>query len=225
VTRLQLTLDRVTTVFHKGCTRFLGPLTSCDGSDLLPLGLPWHCSWVDRFFHPPQSGGFANFATFAHSPNSPAAFALRWCSGALWRGGPARPARPCWLAVVTWTPLGHCVSPTGRNSPEDLTQLGVVSCDARLAAQFLTRSSRRVRSRPEELVKAAFRTLRCAGESVDQLHCPFPGCPGVSHGSYRSFFHYRGLGRASASSGTEVPSYSDLWINAGGFSNRQSLRP
>jgi hypothetical protein len=30
---------------------------------------------------------------------------------------------------------------------------------------------------------------------------------------------------ASANSGTEVPSCSDLWINAGGFSNRQSLRP
>jgi len=28
--------------------------------------------------------------------------------------------------------------------------------------------------------------------SVDQLHCPFPGHPGVSHGGVRSFFHYRG---------------------------------
>ena len=62
-TRLQITTDRVTTVFRRVGSRFPRTFAPRDGSDLLPLRLPWHCSWVKRFCRPPQSGGFANFAT------------------------------------------------------------------------------------------------------------------------------------------------------------------
>jgi hypothetical protein len=64
----------------------------------------------------PNSGGFAKFAIFARSPNSPAVYALPFADGALWRGCLARHACPCWLAVVTWTPLGHCLNPRSETS-------------------------------------------------------------------------------------------------------------
>ena len=112
-------------------------------------------------------------------------------AGALWRGGPARPARPCWLAVVTWTPLGHCVDPPGRNSPTVLTRLErgfyfaprrSVPCSHCLTGATPSRGTG----------ESCLLHLAVARGSVDQLHCPFPGCPGVSHGGILSFFHYCG---------------------------------
>ena len=52
-------------------------LAPCNGSDLLPLRLLSTCSWVTRFFAPPQGGGFASFARLARSPPRLVPFAPR----------------------------------------------------------------------------------------------------------------------------------------------------
>ena len=43
-------------------------LAPWNGSDLLSLRLLSTCSWVTRFYAPPQGGGFASFARLARSP-------------------------------------------------------------------------------------------------------------------------------------------------------------
>ena len=63
-------------------------LAPCDGSDLLPLRLLSICSWVTRFYAPPQLGGFASFARLARSPPHRVPFAPRLAGRAFWWGGP-----------------------------------------------------------------------------------------------------------------------------------------
>jgi hypothetical protein len=126
-------------------------------------------------------------------------------AGALWRGGPARPARPCWLAVVTWTPLGHCVDPPGRNSPTVLTRLerGFFRYTPRRAVPYSHFLTGATPSRGTG--ESCLLHLAVVRGSVDQLHCPFPGCPGVSHGGIRSFFHYRGHCRVLSKNVRRIP--------------------
>ena len=200
LTRLQLTRDRVTTVFREGCFRFPRTFTSRDGSDLLPLRLPCYCSWVDGFFRPPQSGGFANFATFAHSPSSPAAFALRLCSRSLVAGWSRPACAPVLARSSNLDPSGPLRQSAGSKLPDgsDSAWCGFFRCTPRRAvpySHFLTGATPS-RGTGESCLSPLARSRG----SVDQLHCPFPGCPGVSHGGFRSFFHYRGhcreIGRA-----------------------------
>lgn len=207
--------DRVTTVFRKVGPRFPGSLASRDGSDLLSLRLPLLCSWVARFCRPPQSGGFAKLARFARSPNIAAAFALRFAAGALRRGGLARRLCPRWLTVVTWTPLGHCVSPASRNSRR--TSLGscAVSCFAPRrsvpCSQFLAGATP-----PRGTGETCLSSLATGRGSTDQLRRPFPGCPGVSQGCLRRFFHSSGhfpvLSKNALSRRRAVCFFKDLFL-------------
>src|SRR3954469_7213007 len=73
-------------------------LAPCDGSDLLPLRLLSICSWVTRFYAPPQLGGFASFARLARSPPRRIPFAPRLAGRAFWWGGPTGTLR-CVLVI------------------------------------------------------------------------------------------------------------------------------
>jgi hypothetical protein len=73
-------------------------LAPCNGSDLLPLRLLSICSWVTRFYAPPQLGGFASFARLARSPPHGVPFAPRLAGRALWWGGPTGTLR-CVLVI------------------------------------------------------------------------------------------------------------------------------
>lgn len=117
-------VDRVTTVFTRTASAVGGALALCDGSDLLPLRLPWHCSWVFRWCRPPQSGGFAKFARFARSPNMLAAFAFRLCRRSLL----ARLSRPAHMSALAHSsnpdPSGPLCQSMDRSYPMHLTRLG-----------------------------------------------------------------------------------------------------
>ena len=81
------------------------------GSDLLPLRLPWLCSWVARFFGRPNQEVLRSLPD-SPTPRTRSPISRSPCAGrAFWRGCLARLTSPCWLAVVTETPLGHCFSP------------------------------------------------------------------------------------------------------------------
>jgi hypothetical protein len=196
LTRLQITTDRVTTVFRKGSSRSPRTFTSRDGSDLLPLRLPWHCSWVKRFCRPPQSGGFANFATFAHSPNSPAVFALRLCSRSLVAGWSRPACAPVLARSSNLDPSGPLRQSAGSKLPDgsDSAWRGFFRCTPRRAvpySQFLTGAT------PSRGTgESCLSHLAMGRGATDQLRRPFPGCPGVSHGGIHSFFHYCGHCRA-----------------------------
>ena len=73
-------------------------LAPCNGSDLLPLRLLSICSWVTRFYVPPQLGGFASFARLARSPLRRIPFAPRLVGRAFWWGGPTGTLR-CVLVI------------------------------------------------------------------------------------------------------------------------------
>jgi len=73
-------------------------LAPCNGSDLLPLRLLSTCSWVTRFYAPPQGGGFASFARLARSPPHRVPFAPRLVGRAFWWGGPTGTLR-CVLVI------------------------------------------------------------------------------------------------------------------------------
>lgn len=73
-------------------------LAPCDGSDLLSLRLLSICSWVTRFYAPPQLGGFASFARLARSPPRRVTFAPRLAGRAFWWGGPTGTLR-CVLVI------------------------------------------------------------------------------------------------------------------------------
>jgi hypothetical protein len=138
LTRLQITTDRVTTVFRRVGSRFPRTFAPRDGSDLLPLRLPWHCSWVKRFCRPPQSGGFANFATFAHSPNSPAAFALRLCSRSLVAGWSRPACAPVLARSSNLDPSGPLRQSAGSKLPDgsDSAWCGFFRCTPRRAVPY-----------------------------------------------------------------------------------------
>ena len=69
-----------------------------NGSDLLPLRLLSICSWVTRFYAPPQLGGFASFARLARSPPRRVPFAPRLAGRAFRWGGPTGTLR-CVLVI------------------------------------------------------------------------------------------------------------------------------
>ena len=73
-------------------------LAPCNGSDLLPLRLLSICSWVTRFYVPPQLGGFASFARLARSPPHRVPFAPRLVGRAFRWGGPTGTLR-CVLVI------------------------------------------------------------------------------------------------------------------------------
>ena len=74
-------------------------LAPCNGSDLLSLRLLSICSWVTRFYAPPQLGGFASFARLARSPLRRFPSAPRHRGGrAFWWGGPTG-SRRCVLVI------------------------------------------------------------------------------------------------------------------------------
>ena len=96
----------------------------CNGSDLLPLRLLSTCSWVTRFYAPPQGGGFASFARLARSPLRQVPFAPRPCRPGLLVGWTHRniALRPD-HTVATIT-LWVTASIQGLKLTMDLTRLG-----------------------------------------------------------------------------------------------------
>jgi hypothetical protein len=142
-------------------------------------------------FRPPQTGGFANFARFAHSPNPFADFVLTPCAGrAFWRGCLARRAGPCWLAVVTETPLGHCFGPRVETPHRTLLGSDVVSVITPHRTVPISRFLAGANP-PRGTGETCLTAVADSRGPVDQLHRPFPGCPGLSQGRHRSLFHYR----------------------------------
>jgi len=98
-------------------------LALCNGSDLLPLRLLSICSWVTRFYVPPQLGGFASFARLARSPLRRIPFAPSLASRAFWWGGPTgnTALRPGYtVATIT---LWVTASAQGPKLALDLTRL------------------------------------------------------------------------------------------------------
>lgn len=96
------------------------------------------------------------------------------CAGrALWRGCLARRTSPCWLAVVTLTPLGHCVDPRVETPHRILLGSVVVSWLTPCRTVPYSRSWR-ARPRPEELVKYASQPLLAAGDrwTSSTVHSP-----------------------------------------------------
>ena len=90
-------------VSHQHLARGTAPafgraLAPWNGSDLLPLRLLSICSWVTRFYAPPQGGGFASFARLARSPLRHVPFVSRLLGGAFWWGGPTGTLR-CVLVI------------------------------------------------------------------------------------------------------------------------------
>jgi len=168
----------------------VGPFASRYGSDLLPLRLPSHCSWVGRFFDPPQSGGFAKFAIFARSPNSFAVFELPFAGGAF----VARLSRPTLEPVLAHSsnldPLGHCVSSrieTLREPDSARTRFLIAPRRSVPCSHFLAGATP-----PRGTGETCLADLAIGRGSTDQLRRPFPGCPGLSQGCLRRFFHYSG---------------------------------
>jgi hypothetical protein len=169
-------------------------------------------------FRPPQTGGFANFARFAHSPNPFADFVLTPCAGrAFWRGCLARRAGPCWLAVVTETPLGHCFGPRVETPHRTLLGSDVVSVITPHRTVPISRFLAGANP-PRGTGETCLTAVADSRGPVDQLHRPFPGCPGLSQGRHRSLFHYRGLQvifRISQSLTTySFPFYESPWIGS-----------
>jgi hypothetical protein len=168
-----------------------GTFTSRDGSDLLPLRLPWLYSWVARFFGRPKQEVLRTLPDSPTPPSPSAAFALPLFGLSL-LARLSRPARgPVLARSSNLDPSGPLRQSAGRNSPSDLT---------RFERGFYFASHRTV---PYSRILAGATPPRGTGESclptlaggrgpVDQLHRPFPGCPGLSRGRFRSFFHYRG---------------------------------
>lgn len=154
-------------------------LAPCNGSDLLPLRLLSTCSWVTRFFAPPQGGGFASFARLARSPprlapSAPRLFRPGLLVGWTHRNSALRPGHT--VATVT---LWVTASVQGPKLALDLTRLG---------RGFLLRASPhssfvakldRLRRRPEELVIFACRRLAPRRGGRHQLPPTFPRLPGI----------------------------------------------
>jgi len=99
-------------------------LAPWNGSDLLPLRLLSTCSWVARFFAPPQGGGYASFARLARSPlrlapSAPSLFRPGLLVGWTHRNTALRPGYT--VATVT---LWVTASVQGPKLALDLTRLG-----------------------------------------------------------------------------------------------------
>lgn len=113
---------------------------------------------------PPQSGGFANFATFARSPSLSVACALRRDGRSL----PAGSSRPADAPVLARSsnldpsgPLRQSIGSKRPGGPHSARRgfSRFAPCRSVPQSQFW-----RVRPRPEELVKAACSALRRPGD-------------------------------------------------------------
>ena len=98
LTRLQF-LPRIGTGFARTAPADSRPLALRDGSDLLPLRLDLHCSWVMRFVAPPTREVLAGFAG---NPSTPHDHAFLACPTGLperpWGGG-----RPPDSVIASWS--------------------------------------------------------------------------------------------------------------------------
>ena len=105
-----------------------GTFTSRDGSDLLPLRLPWLYSWVARFFGRPKQEVLRTLPDSPTPPSPSAAFALPLFGLSL-LARLSRPARgPVLARSSNRDPSGPLLRSAGRNSPSDLTRLGRGFC-------------------------------------------------------------------------------------------------
>jgi len=109
---------RVGTVTTGTAPAFDRTLAPCYGSDLLSLRLRLRCSWVTRFFAPPQVGAFASFARPARSPRARLRCALL-PRGEKPFGGVVPPGNvlACWLSSSSRNPLGNWISKGVETSP------------------------------------------------------------------------------------------------------------
>jgi hypothetical protein len=116
-------------------------LAPCDGSDLLPLRLLSICSWVTRFYAPPQLGGFASFARLARSPLRRVPFAPRSLRAGPFGGvDPPEHCAASWLYSSNHNPLGNCINagPETGLAPDSTRTRFLTS---RLVAQLLCRKT------------------------------------------------------------------------------------
>jgi hypothetical protein len=113
-------------------------LAPWNGSDLLPLRLRSICSWVTRFYAPPQGGGFASFARLAHSPLRRLLFASslggRPLVGWTHRNTALRPGRT--VATETLWVTASVQDPKLTFEPDSVRTRFL---NSRLTAQFLCR--------------------------------------------------------------------------------------
>jgi hypothetical protein len=154
-------------------------LARWNGSDLLPLRLLSTCSWVTRFYAPPQGGGFASFARLAHSPLHRVLFAPRPCRPGLlvgWthRNTVLRPGHT--VATVT---LWVTASMQGLKLALDLTRLGHGFLVRAWPHSSFVAKLDRLRRRPEELVIFACTWLAPRRGGRHQLPPTFPRLPGI----------------------------------------------
>ena len=154
-------------------------LAPWNGSDLLPLRLLSTCSWVTRFYAPPQGGGFASFARLARSPLRRVPFAPRLCRPGLLVG---------WTLRNTALRPGHTVATETLWVTASMQGLKLALDLTRLGPGFLVRASPhssfvakldRLRRRPEELVIFACRWLAPQRGRRHQLPPSFPRLPGI----------------------------------------------
>jgi hypothetical protein len=113
-------------------------LAPWNGSDLLPLRLRSICSWVTRFYAPPQGGGFASFARLARSPLHRVPFAPRPFGPGLLVGWTHRNTALRPGHTVATTTLWVTASVRDPKLVPDLTRLGR-GFSSRLVAQLLCR--------------------------------------------------------------------------------------
>jgi hypothetical protein len=90
---------------------------------------------------------------------------------------------PCWCAVITVGPWGHCDSPTGRNrlraTSLDWQRLLIAARRSGSFSRFGPRANA-VRGTGESCLVAATRVIRFRGTEPTSLAQSFPGRPGLS---------------------------------------------
>src|ERR1700712_5468245 len=152
---------------------------SCNGSDLLPLRLLSTCSWVTRFFAPPQGGGFASFARLARSPLRRIPFASSLVGAGPFGGvDPPEHCAASWSYSSNRNPLGNCInSPpeTGRESDSVRTRF----LSSRLTAQLLCRITGSAATPSRGTGDICLLRLAPLRGGRHQLSPAFPRLPGI----------------------------------------------
>lgn len=107
---------------------------------------------------------------------------------------PPESSVPCWCAVTTAGPLGHCDSPAGRNRPQttSLDWPRLLIAARRLGSIF---AFRRARERPsvEPVNPASIRAAFANRSKRDRTNQPgpiFPRSPGIILNRWASNFHF-----------------------------------
>ncbi len=161
------------------CGRALAPW---DGSDLLPLRLPWTLQWGDAFFAPPRCRDRLELCQTPAISCDSSPFSRRLPRGkGPFDGLRVRPESMRRLAYgSSRNPLGHRISTTFETSvAPDSTRPRFLT--SRLVAQFLIRDPGpgTTPARGTGDICLPRRTRRSArGGEPDQLRFPFPRLPG-----------------------------------------------